>query len=46
VEMLNTSRCAEIDTRFPGLIAAIITAHETQAKKDSGPKARKIRSVR
>jgi DNA-binding transcriptional ArsR family regulator len=46
VEMLNTSRCAEIDTRFPGLIAAIITAHETQAKKDRGPKTRKLRSVR
>ncbi len=27
VEMLNTSRCAEIDSRFPGLIAAIINAH-------------------
>src|SRR3978361_1749671 len=24
VEMLNTSRCAEIDKRFPGLIAAIV----------------------
>src|SRR5712672_2963447 len=27
VEMHNTSRCAEIDKRFPGLIAAIVKAH-------------------
>jgi DNA-binding transcriptional ArsR family regulator len=27
VEMLNTSRCQEVDNRFPGLIAAIINAH-------------------
>jgi DNA-binding transcriptional ArsR family regulator len=30
VEMHNTSRCAEIDKRFPGLIGAIVTAHKTQ----------------
>ena len=30
VEMHNTSRCAEIDKRFPGLIAAIVTAHNIQ----------------
>jgi DNA-binding transcriptional ArsR family regulator len=30
VEMHNTSRCAEIDKRFPGLIAAIVTAHKIQ----------------
>jgi DNA-binding transcriptional ArsR family regulator len=33
VEMLNTSRCREIDTRFPGLIAAIVNAHERQTRK-------------
>ena len=27
VEMLNTSRCEEVNTRFPGLISAIINAH-------------------
>jgi DNA-binding transcriptional ArsR family regulator len=32
VEMHNTSRCAEIDKRFPGLIAAIVTAHNIQSK--------------
>jgi DNA-binding transcriptional ArsR family regulator len=30
VEMHNSSRCAEIDKRFPGLIAAIIQAHQIQ----------------
>ncbi len=32
VEMHNTSRCAEIERRFPGLIEAIINAHRVQAK--------------
>ena len=31
VEMRNTSRCAEIDQRFPGLIASIINAHRVQS---------------
>jgi DNA-binding transcriptional ArsR family regulator len=30
VEMHNTSRCAEIDKRFPGLIASIVRAHQIQ----------------
>jgi hypothetical protein len=33
VEMHNTSRCAEIDRRFPGLIAAIVNAHHIQSKR-------------
>jgi DNA-binding transcriptional ArsR family regulator len=32
VEVRNTSRCAEIEGRFPGLIRAIITAHAVQAR--------------
>ena len=34
VEMRNTSRCPEVEQRFPGLIAAILNAHaiECQAK--------------
>jgi DNA-binding transcriptional ArsR family regulator len=32
VEMQNTSRCAEIDKRFPGLIPAIVSAHVKQKK--------------
>ncbi len=27
VELRNTSRCAEVEKRFPGLIAAILKAH-------------------
>jgi DNA-binding transcriptional ArsR family regulator len=30
VEMHNTSRCAEIEKRFPGLIMAIVNAHNVQ----------------
>jgi hypothetical protein len=28
--MYNTSRCAEIESRFPGLIGAIVNAHKVQ----------------
>jgi DNA-binding transcriptional ArsR family regulator len=35
VEMQNISRCAEIDTRFPGLIAAIVNAHKVQSQTQS-----------
>ena len=31
VEMQNSSRCAEIETRFPGLLSAIVGALKTQA---------------
>jgi len=31
VEMQNSSRCAEIDQRFPGLIGAIVAAHKIQS---------------
>jgi DNA-binding transcriptional ArsR family regulator len=43
VEMHNTSRCLEIDARFPGLIAAIIKAHSLQSEgKRHSTKARKL----
>jgi DNA-binding transcriptional ArsR family regulator len=32
VEMHNTSRCPEIQERFPGLIPAIIEAHKIEAQ--------------
>ena len=35
VEMYNTSRCAEVEKRFPGLILAIIKAHTIQSKDES-----------
>src|SRR5271156_3749482 len=42
VEMQNTSRCREIDQRFPGLIAAIVNAHniQSQGKVHAGTPAR------
>ena len=30
VEMQNSSRCDEIEKRFPGLIPAIVKAHKVQ----------------
>ncbi len=43
VEMQNTSRCAEIQKRFPGLIPAIVTAHriQTRGKRKSATRSRK-----
>jgi DNA-binding transcriptional ArsR family regulator len=35
VEMRNTSRCAEIDKRFPGLLAAIVKAHNIQRAQEA-----------
>ena len=42
VEMQNTSRCAEIEKRFPGLIPAIVNAHKLQ-QTDRRPKAKSRR---
>ena len=45
VEMHNTSRCAEIDKRFPGLIAAIVKAHNiqsAQAARNGSGRKRKV----
>src|ERR1700751_4684907 len=36
VEMHNPSRCLEIESRFPGLIAAIINAHKVQVESTQG----------
>jgi DNA-binding transcriptional ArsR family regulator len=33
VEIHNTSRCLEVDNRFPGLIPAIVNAHKIQLQK-------------
>src|ERR1700758_3909849 len=38
VEMHNTSRCAEIEKRFPGLLRAIINAHTIQSKDEAQAK--------
>src|SRR5271156_4261518 len=38
VEMQNTSRCAELEKRFPGLIRAIVNAHTIQSKDETQAK--------
>jgi DNA-binding transcriptional ArsR family regulator len=46
VEMHNTSRCIEIDGRFPGLIAAIVNAHHIQSiRKPQRSNANRRKSV-
>jgi DNA-binding transcriptional ArsR family regulator len=35
VEMQNTSRCTEINQRFPGLIPSIVNAHSVQLRPQS-----------
>ena len=41
VEMQNVSRCAEIETRFPGLLPAIVSALKTQSGERSAARPRK-----
>ncbi len=45
VEMHNTSRCKEVDQRFPGLIAAILKAHGIQSKQNASRKANASRNA-
>jgi DNA-binding transcriptional ArsR family regulator len=35
VEMQNASRCAEVESRFPGLIPAVMSAYDAQQKKEA-----------
>ena len=44
VEMHNTSRCAEIEERFPGLLRAIVNAHTIQSADQS--RAKKLAAKR
>ena len=44
VEMHNTSRCGEIEKRFPGLIPSILNAHRVQSQGKPGKPARVSRS--
>ncbi len=41
VEMHNLSRCAEVDQRYPGLIATIVAAHTIQLA-DEAKRAKKV----
>jgi len=40
VEVHNTSRCAELEQRFPGLIRAIVSAHAIQLRGEAQGKKR------
>ena len=40
VEVHNTSRCTELEQRFPGLIRAIVNAHAIQSKGEAHGKKR------
>jgi DNA-binding transcriptional ArsR family regulator len=46
VEMLNTSRCPEIEKRFPGLIRAIVNAHQVQSREKGKGASRKKTATR
>jgi len=46
VEMRNTSRCVEIDKRFPGLIMAIVRAHQVQSEEEERARKRKNRRAK
>ena len=41
VELRNTSRCAEVDQRYPGLIRTIVNAHNIQLGEATHKKARR-----
>jgi len=41
VEMRNSTRCEEIDRRFPGLVMAIMKAHQSQAAQRTRGERRK-----
>lgn len=44
VEMYNSTRCSEIEQRFPGLVRAILNAHSVQAAgKRPGKKKTAVR---
>ena len=43
VEVHNTSRCAEVEQRFPGLIRAIVDAHAIQLRDEEQGKRRAAR---
>ena len=46
VEMRNTSRCAEIEQRFPGLVKAIVKAHNVQLASSAGKRKASRRRAR
>ncbi len=45
VELRNLSRCQEIDQRFPGLLAAIVAAHQLQQERLQAASRKRSRSA-
>ena len=45
VEMHNSSRCDEIDVRFPGLLPAIINSHKVQSERQRRAQRKKRSSA-
>src|SRR5258708_7910439 len=45
VEMYNSSRCSEVEKRFPGLIVAIVNAHKVQLETERRASKTKKRST-
>ncbi len=43
VEMQNASRCAEVESRFPGLIPAVMSAYDAQQKGAQQKKGARVR---
>jgi len=46
VEMRNSSRCKEIEQRFPGLLVAILNAHKVQATTGRNRGAKRKQAAR
>jgi DNA-binding transcriptional ArsR family regulator len=46
IEMRNTSRCAELEKRFPGLVQAIVRAHTMQSPMKTRTKKRATKPPR
>src|SRR6202041_877229 len=46
VEVHNTSRCTELEQRFPGLVRAIVDAHAIQSRDEQGKKRAAQRTTR
>lgn len=44
VELRNTTRCEELEGRFPGLVKAVLTAHRLQLAERAGVDRQKSRA--
>jgi len=45
VELHNVSRCREIDERYPGLLSAIVAAHQRQLERTQSAARKRSRSA-